>query len=365
MAKTIKFNLICDEYPVRTIEDLKEHFCIQDILEYYKKGLLTRWLTVRGYEKELEKVEAIEEKENVSIIKKLVEIFEIETEEQIINENIYILEYQEQQKIFLDEYDRKKLDAKMLLNAHYASYKTLIQKIVENPEDLSLIKASIKEIVERYMDIFEKDYRTLFKIFYECAPMAIFVMLMHDEMRSKYLKLQTSNDADACADENLKEKNNSGKAIIIDVLRQIEDLREREEKQIEEISSENKEQESLIDATTELLEKRITELKAFIEKDKDELYLKIKLLANATKLKEIFKDNIKCFAGKTDDYWKDLETNEKKYMILSMEKGNLIRSANNRDEEFTIDDVYDLFPILKGIDYKSKDETHELLYVEV
>lgn len=49
MAKTIKFNLICDEKPVRTVEDLQNNFSIEDVLDYYRNGLLTRWLKVRGY----------------------------------------------------------------------------------------------------------------------------------------------------------------------------------------------------------------------------------------------------------------------------------------------------------------------------
>ena len=55
MAKTIKFNLICDNTPVRTIEDLQNNFSIEDVLDYYRNGLLCRWLKVRGYEKELKK----------------------------------------------------------------------------------------------------------------------------------------------------------------------------------------------------------------------------------------------------------------------------------------------------------------------
>ena len=34
MAKTIKFNLICDNTPVRTIEDLQNNFSIEDVLDY-------------------------------------------------------------------------------------------------------------------------------------------------------------------------------------------------------------------------------------------------------------------------------------------------------------------------------------------
>lgn len=59
MAKTIKFNLICDEKPVRTIEDLQNNFSIEDVLDYYNNQLLHRWLSVRGYNSELEAVSAI------------------------------------------------------------------------------------------------------------------------------------------------------------------------------------------------------------------------------------------------------------------------------------------------------------------
>ena len=43
MAKTIKFNLICG-YPARTIEDLQDHFSVEDLLDYYEKGLLAKRL---------------------------------------------------------------------------------------------------------------------------------------------------------------------------------------------------------------------------------------------------------------------------------------------------------------------------------
>lgn len=56
MAKTIKFNLICDNKPIRTIEDLQDNFSIEDILKYYENGLLLRWLHVRGYHEEEKKV---------------------------------------------------------------------------------------------------------------------------------------------------------------------------------------------------------------------------------------------------------------------------------------------------------------------
>lgn len=98
MAKTIKFNLICDQKPVRTIEDLQQNFSIEDILAYYHNGLLIRWLKVRGYAEELKKVTAIVETEDIGIIKKLIEIFGVVTDYQSVEEDIYILKYLEEQK---------------------------------------------------------------------------------------------------------------------------------------------------------------------------------------------------------------------------------------------------------------------------
>ena len=75
MAKTIKFNLICDDKPVRTIEDLQDNFSIEDVLKYYQNGLLLRWLNVRGYEAEAKKVSEINATEDLEIIKELIKIF--------------------------------------------------------------------------------------------------------------------------------------------------------------------------------------------------------------------------------------------------------------------------------------------------
>lgn len=70
MAKTIKFNLICDGNPVRNLEDLQNNFSIEDVLNYYSNKLLQRWLKVRGYEKELELVNKITADKPIDIIKK-------------------------------------------------------------------------------------------------------------------------------------------------------------------------------------------------------------------------------------------------------------------------------------------------------
>ena len=71
MAKTIKFNLICDGHPVRTLDDLREHFSIEDVLAHYKSGMLERWLEVRGFEKELDAIRAVPFVDQISAAKSL------------------------------------------------------------------------------------------------------------------------------------------------------------------------------------------------------------------------------------------------------------------------------------------------------
>ena len=76
-------------------------------------------------------------------------------------------------------------------------------------------------------------------------------------------------------------------------------------------------------------------------------------------------DNLISFAGVTNGYWKDLEPKEKKYMIISMESGDFVRSAGKLGGELSYTDIKNKFVILDGIDYKSNSSTHNLLYMEV
>ena len=104
MAKTIKFNLICDDKPVRTIEDLQENFSIEDVLKYYQNGLLLRWLEVRGYESEYKKVSDISEIEAIEIVKELIKIFDVEADEKKVEEGVYMLQFLEERKELCEAY---------------------------------------------------------------------------------------------------------------------------------------------------------------------------------------------------------------------------------------------------------------------
>ena len=77
--KPIKFNLICDNQSIRTLDDLRDNFCVEDVLEYFNNGLLEKWLTVRNYNKELEAIKKIKKGSTFEIIEAICNVLDIKT----------------------------------------------------------------------------------------------------------------------------------------------------------------------------------------------------------------------------------------------------------------------------------------------
>lgn len=62
MAKKIRFPLVlAEETQVRTLDELREHFDLERVLEYYKNGKLLTWLEVHDLEEKAEAVRALDE----------------------------------------------------------------------------------------------------------------------------------------------------------------------------------------------------------------------------------------------------------------------------------------------------------------
>ncbi|WP_270657721.1 hypothetical protein [Aeromonas sp. Y293-4] len=61
MTKTIKFNLIVDGKPIRNLDELRENFNIEDVLAFYRNGLLSRWLESRDLTEEFSELKTISE----------------------------------------------------------------------------------------------------------------------------------------------------------------------------------------------------------------------------------------------------------------------------------------------------------------
>lgn len=193
MAKTIKFNLILDNNSVRNIEDLKNNFSIEDILDTFDKGLLQKWLSVRGYNEYLDKVNSIEVDNNVSKIEELIKIFEIECDNSKIREGLAIIDYINEREVLLDEYKKANYITKKVVDDYHSGYDSIIIDIIENKDNMPKIKANIREMEENYMGLFNLNYRDLYNILIDNAPLAIFAILMNKKMRDYLISNENSS----------------------------------------------------------------------------------------------------------------------------------------------------------------------------
>lgn len=353
MAKTIKFNLICDGKSIRTIEDLQENFSVEDILKYYENGLLLRWLKVRGYEEEYIKVLAIASQEKMEVIKELIQIFQIETNEEKIEENIYILQYLEERETLFKTFEQDNFKVDNIINEYSLGYRKLVDTILKNPDDAGYIKATIAEIVANYGWVLKLDHRELFWKLTDVSPLAIMCLLMNADVRNFYLPLPKE------IDEDVDPSAVAAKAIT---------------SLMTTIAPELEYTANWIEKSTNIIKKQFSWSEPgkrvpfrYIDNDimKSLMYNQICEMIEKKDFKKRMGKNIHIFSGTTEEYWKDIAEKGKKYMIISMGEGDYVRSAGALGGDLSKASIEDKFVILDGIDYKSNKEDNELLYMEV
>ena len=186
MAKTIKFNLNLDGQQVRCIEDLQENFCIEDIMRLYLDGLLQKWLKVRGYDEELRQVEAIKEKD--SVIVELIKIFKIETNDNVIKESLYSLEYWREREAELKKWEETGGKVEKVIVDYHKGYESLKSKVIEHKHEMAFMKATAKEISKYYYRLFKLDYTKFYYDFMGDAPLMTYAILMTPTLRDMLLK---------------------------------------------------------------------------------------------------------------------------------------------------------------------------------
>lgn len=355
MAKTIKFNLICDGNPVRTIEDLQNTFSIEDVLNYFNNGLLHRWLNVRNYNDELKAVSDINDSDPIQIIQKLIKIFNIDIEENKVEESVYILKYLSDRKEAFSQYEKDKFKVSKIIDNYHAEYEQLVKRIIDAPDNAAYIKTTIAEIANNYFWIFEHDHRNLFYNFYDNAPLAVFFLLANEKTRYFFMpiKLEKEDNKEYTAKNDklsfgsLEEQNAfTSKFTSKDIYPFRKPIRPI-------ISEESNSKEIKYDID-------IPELK-----DKKDMYTTVCNLLTEKKLSEILKNNLCSYSGVTDGYWKDIEPKCANFMILKMENDDHIRSLGVSGDDLSYSDINKKFVILEGIDFKSNDASHKLLYMEV
>lgn len=408
MAKTIKFNLILDGNPVRDLNGLRENFNIDDILIYYRNGLLKKWLFSRGYIEELSKIEAITLRDNREIMRELVNIFRVNIEPHQLEELFHSFDSRTQRRAMLVQLKESNFEYQAVIKSYCDGYDSLLKGVLEDKDNMALIKNSMRQISENYIDIFRHHLPSLYDEFLIKAPLAIYASLMNQVLRNDFLHYNkivlltdtaivklltnTTNYQDILIikhkeDTNYSWKNlvNSGKKCLIfdmtdrnDVMVASSNTKEFTEEQI--VSEDYFIEPNFLSYESNDYNKAFTKKQAvgkvfnglqFRSSNYND-FVKYLIINNSLrqeltnrKIFEVLKGHIKTFKGNTKEYWKDIEPKGKKFMIVGIREGNFVRSAGKHGEQLSADEVNGKFPLLDGIDYKSNNPKHEIGYLEV
>ena len=206
MAK-IKFNLNFGGEQIRTLDDLRDNFSIEDVLDVYNNGLLVKWLDVHNHKDELEKVNAIHATNARGILSELIRIFGVTSDPSEIEESLSVLDYLEERKKFwadikagkFDEIARNITKSQNEEETHHASKKTydeLVQEIIDNHLDLHHIYDCLDVITADYPDILREKHSELFETLHTKRPLTLYALFAHHGTRPYF----TLNDDEIKAD---------------------------------------------------------------------------------------------------------------------------------------------------------------------
>ena len=195
----LKFNLNFGGEQVRTLDDLRENFSIEDMLENYHNGMLERWLDARHYNDELEQVKAIQATDARGILAELLRIFGVASDPEEVEAGLSVVDYLEGRRKFWEDLKAGKLDVasqqetrEKSINAYHEGYDALVQAILDHPNDLDYIYDRLDELATEYPNLLKLNAFDLLLCFYEKAPLAGLALFGDSKTRphyEKYLKI--------------------------------------------------------------------------------------------------------------------------------------------------------------------------------
>jgi len=350
MSKAIKFNLIVDAKPIRTIEQLRENFNIDDILEHYESGVLQRWLQVRDYKECLKKVIEINNQDKIRIAYELVRIFDATKTDEEIKNSLYYLEFRKNKEEQLKHLEKNKFNCIEVVADHYANYKNVLNMIIEKKDDFAYIKQSVKEIETNYLELFEFSHMAFYEKMTKNAPLAIFAALMNESLRNYFIY---NPELDKLPDVSATKK--AFNLFIKDFFSF-------------QYSSSPHYNKVFIDKV-ECFMKQFTEQPGFSTINTMLRELGQIGAENSKEVIHTWYDTVakylKYVVCTTNDHWKDIEPTGKRYLVLFVGRNCMVRNAGRHGEELKENDVLLKYPILSGIDYKCNTPQVPLIYMEV
>ena len=187
MTKTIKFNLIVDGKPIRNLDELRENFNIEDVLAFYRNGLLSRWLESRDLTEEFSELKTISE-DDVEAAKELCKIFHGNFTNQQIEMAAYPFAFRRKHIERLEHHESSDAKIREVIRTYHENYTKLLSSIEERSADYPFIKSAIAEIFSHYFELYILDARAFYDRFIKTHPLVILAVLANTDMRPHIAK---------------------------------------------------------------------------------------------------------------------------------------------------------------------------------
>jgi len=358
MTKAIKFNLILDKQPIRDLEDLLAHFNLDDLLTaYHSKQSLHRWLEVRGLNDELTKLEAIKTSDAQEIAVALCNLFHANLSKAEIKAAVFPVVLRQQQEQQLKQLAELKFNKNKVIETYHAGYKKLYDEMLDKLDDYEFLKSAIGILWKEFEQLFRVDFNSFFDIFIEKSPLTLLAMLaneayrqsgLFDQERKKLVfpHVPSVNDLDKKRiykhdTNNIWEKVTSRKVMVQQIVNTSGNVIVKGDDGIEYAGDTG-------------LGKTLDGLHFYSNSTQDSIAFEI-----------LTPSPCRFYTGVTDGYWKDLVPERTKCLILKMQNGCLVRNFRKVGEELKAEDVNENFLIVDGIDYKSNNADHALIYMVI
>jgi len=355
MAKTIRFNLQFGNYeqPIRNIDELRENFNVDLIVEAFQNGLLQRWLEAQNEKDLLVKINEIPSEgieNNFANIESLCKILIPELSHKDIESAAYPFEFRKREEKRLIGYVEAKLKKDIIIEDYYKGYACLLAQMVENAENYQFIKTATEELTDTYKFLFTLSVVDLYHYMIFDYPLIIFSLLGNQYARELFkarfgFEKIYSDVTDADKQKNSfvnRWKNNIAQPHLVKCNTE-EEKRKIEDSEVFYLGR------SIQD------EHKVSDLKPPFE------YIPLKYLR--------YPEYVSFTNVTTNDYWSDnLISKGKKCLVITLDEStppNFINSKPKDDGMLTANDVKNKFLIWDGLFYKSKKKETNLIYMEL
>ena len=346
--KKIKFALLLNDKPCRSLEDIRENFDAEDIIKNFDNGVLLKWLKIYNLDELYNKALLIDKNSENKLHHLLDLFFEDEAKkEELINK------YKEEKESKIKEEkqrvkEEKRLEAenkKRLDEEHKKNYEYVVKSIIKNKKDYGFVKKSIYEnnkiLMENYSDFFEKlkSGKCLF---------GILSVLANEDTRNYFL-----NDRNIMNSIKYNVIKGIDRTLIVDINKNYK----LDYKNINLLVANGaKNLFSLISyAPLSIFGEKYGGLPSALRSSSNEttkydyIFNKIEIYQEVNNRENVFITLVK----------------NKKCLILHINSDMTIRSSEDKNKLYTYKDIDNKFLILNGIDYKSSGKVSDLVYMEI